>query len=54
MSITFQSGLTNLGPVLDRLRTRIGGTKINIPMEVPQQVMMSLLYDSHTRLQPDG
>ena len=41
----FRPHLTNLGPLLDRLRTRIGGAKINIPMEVPQQVMMSLLYD---------
>jgi long-chain fatty acid transport protein len=41
----FRPHLTNLGPLLDRLRTRIGGVKLNTPMEVPQQVMMSLLYD---------
>src|SRR5271156_6639012 len=41
----FRPHLTNLGPLLDRVRTRIGGVKINTPMEVPQQVMMSLLYD---------
>jgi long-chain fatty acid transport protein len=37
--------LTNLGPVLTRLRQRIGGVKVNIPMEVPQQVMLSGLYE---------
>jgi long-chain fatty acid transport protein len=41
----FRPHLTNLGPILTRLRKRIGGTKINIPMEVPQQVMASVLYD---------
>jgi long-chain fatty acid transport protein len=40
----FRPHLTNLGPLLARLRRRIGGSKINIPMEVPQQVMMSALY----------
>ena len=40
----FRPHLTNLGPLLSRLRSRIGGTKINIPMEVPQQVMLSGLY----------
>jgi len=41
----FRPHLTNLGPILTRLRKRIGGTKVNIPMEVPQQVMASALYD---------
>jgi long-chain fatty acid transport protein len=41
----FHTHLTNLGPLLSRLRRRIGGTKINIPMEVPQQVMLSGLYN---------
>ena len=41
----FRPHLTNLGPVLTRLRQRIGGVKVNIPMEVPQQVMLSGLYD---------
>ncbi len=41
----FRPHLTNLGPLFSRLRKRIGGTKINIPMEVPQQVMLSGLYD---------
>ncbi|MGC2304544.1 OmpP1/FadL family transporter, partial [Candidatus Binatus sp.] len=41
----FRSHLTNLGPLFSRLRQRIGGTKIDIPMEVPQQVMLSGLYE---------
>jgi long-chain fatty acid transport protein len=41
----FRPHVTGLGPLLSRLRTRIGGTKVNIPMEVPQQVMLSGLYD---------
>jgi len=41
----FRPHLTGLGPILSRIARRIGGTKINIPMEVPQQVMMSALYE---------
>ncbi|MGC2304363.1 OmpP1/FadL family transporter [Candidatus Binatus sp.] len=41
----FRPHLTGLGPILNRIRNRIGGTKINIPMEVPQQVMLSGLYE---------
>lgn len=41
----FRPHLTNLGPILSRIRKRIGGTKVNIPMEVPQQVMASVLYE---------
>ena len=41
----FRPHLTDLGPVLARLRKRIGGATVNIPMEVPQQVMLSALYD---------
>ena len=41
----FRPHLTNLGPLLNRIRNRIGGSKINIPMEVPQQVMLSGLYE---------
>ena len=41
----FRPHLTNLGPLLSGLRSRIGGTKINIPMEVPQQVMLSGVYN---------
>src|SRR6267154_3533974 len=41
----FRPHVTNLGPILSRIRKRIGGTKVNIPMEVPQQVMASVLYE---------
>ena len=41
----FRPHLSNLGPLFSRLRQRIGGTKISIPMEVPQQVMLSGLYE---------
>jgi long-chain fatty acid transport protein len=41
----FRPHLTGLGPVLTRLRERIGGAKINIPMEQPQQVMLSAVYE---------
>jgi long-chain fatty acid transport protein len=41
----FRPHVTGLGPVVSRLRTRIGGVKVNIPMEVPQQVMLSGIYD---------
>jgi long-chain fatty acid transport protein len=40
----FQPHLTDLGPLLTRIRQRIGGAKLNIPMEVPQQVMASAVY----------
>jgi long-chain fatty acid transport protein len=41
----FRPHLTGLGPLLGHIRKRIGGVKINLPMEVPQQVMMSAIYD---------
>lgn len=41
----FRPHLTNLGPALSFLRKKIGGAKINIPMEVPQQAMASAAYD---------
>ncbi|MGB6553666.1 MAG: outer membrane protein transport protein, partial [Candidatus Binataceae bacterium] len=41
----FRPHLTNLGPALSFLRKKIGGAKINIPMEVPQQAMMSAVYE---------
>jgi long-chain fatty acid transport protein len=41
----FRPHVTGLGPLLGRLRERIGGTKINIPMTEPQQVMMSAVYE---------
>lgn len=40
----FHPNITGLGRLLSGIRTRIGGTKINIPMEVPQQVMLSGVY----------
>ncbi|HUN57418.1 MAG TPA: outer membrane protein transport protein [Candidatus Binataceae bacterium] len=40
----FQPFLTNLGPALSGISKRIGGTQIEIPMEEPQQVMMSAVY----------
>ena len=41
----FRPHVTGLGKVLSGIRRRIGGVKANIPMEVPQQVMLSGLYD---------
>src|SRR5277367_2250283 len=41
----FRPHVTDLGPVLTHLRETIGGAKVNIPMEVPQQVMLSAVYD---------
>ncbi|HTY54124.1 MAG TPA: outer membrane protein transport protein [Candidatus Binataceae bacterium] len=41
----FRPHLTNLGPGLEFIRKRIGGVKINIPMEQPQQVMLSAVYE---------
>ena len=41
----FRPHLTGLGPGLPLIRKRIGGAKVNIPMEVPQQVMLSALYE---------
>ena len=41
----FRPHLTNLNPLFSFLRRKIGGVKTNIPMEVPQQVMLSGLYN---------
>jgi long-chain fatty acid transport protein len=41
----FRPHLTGLGPVLSGLREGIGGVKVNIPMEQPQQVMLSGVYE---------
>jgi long-chain fatty acid transport protein len=41
----FRPHLTGLGPLLSHLQRRIGGTKINLPMTEPQQVMASAVYD---------
>lgn len=41
----FRPHVTGLGPLLSRLRQRIGGVKTNVPMTEPQQVMLSAVYD---------
>lgn len=41
----FRPHITGLGPVLSRIRNRIGGVKVNVPLTEPQQVMLSGLYD---------
>jgi long-chain fatty acid transport protein len=40
----FRPRVTGLGPLLTKIRDKIGGAKFNIPMEVPQQVTLSGLY----------
>jgi long-chain fatty acid transport protein len=46
----FRPHVTGLGPVTSIIRQRIGGVKVNVPMEVPQQVMASALYEVMPRL----
>ena len=46
----FNPHVTGLGPVTNLIRRRIGGVKIELPMEVPQQVMASALYELTPRL----
>jgi long-chain fatty acid transport protein len=41
----FRPHVTGLGPVGSIIRQRIGGIKVNIPMQEPQQVMASALYE---------
>jgi long-chain fatty acid transport protein len=41
----FRPHVTGLGPVATIIRQRIGGVKVNIPMQEPQQVMASALYE---------
>ena len=41
----FRPHITGLGPLLSRLRQRIGGVKTNVPLTEPQQVMLSGLYE---------
>jgi long-chain fatty acid transport protein len=41
----FRPHVTGLGPVLGRIRNRIGGVKVNVPLTEPQQVMLSGLYE---------
>jgi long-chain fatty acid transport protein len=45
----FRPHVTNLGPHLSNLRQQIGGAKFNLPMEVPQQVMLSGFYEVTSR-----
>jgi len=41
----FRPHVTGLGPVVDRIRQRIGGVKVNVPLTEPQQVMLSTVYE---------
>lgn len=41
----FRPHVTGLRRVLNRIRTRIGGTKFDVPLTEPQQVMASAVYD---------
>ena len=41
----FNPHLTDLGPGLSALRQRIGGVKVNVPLEEPQQVTASARYE---------
>jgi long-chain fatty acid transport protein len=45
----FRPRVAGLGPVLTRIQHRFGGAKFNIPMEVPQQVMLSGVYEVTSR-----
>ena len=41
----FRPHVTGLGPISSRIRQRIGGVKVNVPMTEPQQVMLSGVYE---------
>ena len=41
----FRPHVTGLGPVVSRIRQRIGGVKVNVPLTEPQQVMASAVYE---------
>ncbi len=41
----FRPRVTGLGPVVSRIRQRIGGLKVNVPLTEPQQVMASAVYE---------
>jgi long-chain fatty acid transport protein len=41
----FRPRVTGLGPITSIIRRRIGGVKLNLPMEEPQQVMASAVYE---------
>jgi long-chain fatty acid transport protein len=46
----FRPHLTGLGPGLNFIRKRIGGVKVNVPLQVPQQVMASAVYELTPKL----
>ena len=50
----FRPHITGLGPVTSAIRNRIGGTKINIPLNEPQRTMASALYEITPRLSVMG
>jgi long-chain fatty acid transport protein len=50
----FRPHVTGLGPVSSAIRKRIGGTKINIPLNEPQRTMASALYEITPRLSVMG
>jgi long-chain fatty acid transport protein len=41
----FRPHVTGLGPISSRIRQRIGGVKVNVPLTEPQQVMLSAVYE---------
>ncbi len=41
----FRPHVTDLGPLLGRIRERIAGVKTNVPLTEPQQAMLSGLYE---------
>ncbi len=41
----FRPHVTGVGPVISRIRQRIGGVKVNVPLTEPQQVMASAIYE---------
>lgn len=41
----FRPHVTGLGPVFNRIRNRIDGIKVNVPLTEPQQVMLSGVYE---------
>lgn len=41
----FRPHVTGLGPIFNRIRNRIDGVKVNVPLTEPQQVMLSGVYE---------
>jgi len=46
----FRPHVTGLGPVTEAIRQRIGGTKINVPLNEPQRITASALYEITPKL----